>query len=87
MFKNPFKIDQKSTSKFVIKSLNTAHNLALKKNIKGIINCAIDKNLLNRKKIGVTEYLASKCKLKNNKEVMLIRNKSLSVVQLQLTLI
>ena len=31
VFKNPFKIDQKSTSKFVIKSLNTAHNLALKK--------------------------------------------------------
>ena len=61
-------------------NLRTAHNLALKKNIKGIINCAIDKNLLNRKKIGVTEYLASKCKLKNNKEVMLIRNKSLSVV-------
>ncbi len=80
VFKNPFKIDQKTTSKFVIKSLNMAHNLASRKNIKGIINCAIDKSLLNRRKIGVTEYLASKCKLKNNTEVMLIRNKSLSVV-------
>ena len=29
--------------------------------------------------MGVTEYLANKCKIKDNTEVMLIRNKSLSV--------
>ena len=49
-----------------------------KKNIKGIINCPIDKKLLKKEKIGVTEYLANKCKLKN-KEVMIIRNEKLAV--------
>ena len=78
-FKNPFKVEKSSASHFIKKSLNTAHNLALKNDVMGIINCAIDKNLLGRKKIGVTEYLAAKCKIKNNSEVMLIRNKFLSV--------
>ena len=31
-------------------------------------------------KIGITEYLASKCKIRDNSEVMLIYNKKLSVV-------
>ena len=48
-------------------------------NVKGIINCAINKNLLKKKKAGVTEFLASKCKVKNNSEVMLIWNKNFSV--------
>ena len=48
-----------------------------KKNIKGIINCPIDKKLLKKEKIGVTEYLAKKCKLKN--KVMIIRNEKLAV--------
>ena len=78
-FRNPFKVEKSSASHFIKKSLNTAHNLALKNDVMGIINCAIDKNLLGRKKIGVTEYLAAKCKIKNNSEVMLIRNKFLSV--------
>ena len=78
-FKNPFEVNQKAASKFVIESLNTAHKLASNNNIKGIINCAIDKNLLKKSKIGVTEYLASKCGIKNDSEVMLIRNKILSV--------
>ena len=35
--------------------------------------------LLNKKKIGVTEYLAAKCKIYNRSEVMLISNNKLSV--------
>ena len=46
----------------------------------GIINCAIDKRLLNKENVGVTEYLAKKCKVRKNSEVMLIRNDKLSVV-------
>ena len=65
-FKNPFKISKKNSSKFVISSLNLAHKLALNKDVAGIINCPINKNLLNRKKIGVTEFLASKCRIKKN---------------------
>ena len=45
----------------------------------GIVNCAIDKNLLKKKNFGVTEFLASKCKLKKDTEVMMIYNKNLSV--------
>lgn len=78
-FKNPFKISQDSASRFVIDSLNYAHKLGINKNVIGIINCAINKKLLNKSKIGVTEYLASKCKVKNNSEVMLISNKKISV--------
>ena len=48
-----------------------------KRELKGFINCPIDKKLLNKK--GVTEYLASKCNVKNNSEVMLIKNKNFSV--------
>ncbi len=78
-FKNSFKVKKKDASKFVIKSLDLAHNLAIKKKITGIINCAIDKELLKKKKTGVTEYLAKKCKLKKDTEVMLIRNNNLCV--------
>ena len=51
----------------------------MKKNVIGIINCAIDKKLLNNKGYGVTEFLASKCKVKKDTEVMLIKSKKLSV--------
>ena len=78
-FKNPFKVSRKSASKFIINSLNLAHNIALKKDILGIVNCAINKKLLNKKNIGVTEFLASKCKIKNNSEVMLITNNKYAV--------
>jgi len=78
-FKNPFKIPYKSSSNFILNSLNFGHKLALKKEISGFINCAIDKKLLVKSKIGVTEYLASKCKIKNNSEVMLIKNDKLAV--------
>ncbi len=79
-FKKPFKISEKDRSKFILNCLNTAHELALNEEVAGVINCAIDKRLLKKEKTGVTEYLASKCKVKSDKEVMLIRNKSLSVV-------
>lgn len=78
-FKNPFKVSSKSASKFIINSLNLAHNIALKKDVLGIVNCAIDKKLLNKKNIGVTEFLATKCKVKNNSEVMLIANNKYAV--------
>ena len=78
-FDKPFSVPLKSSSKFVIKSLEKAHKLALREDVKGIINCAIDKKLLLNKNYGVTEYLARKCKVKNQSEVMLIFNKNLSI--------
>ena len=78
-FKDPFNVPFKSSSKFIKKSFNLAHELALNKHIKGIINCPISKNLLERKNQGVTEFLASKCKIKNGSEVMLIKSKFSSV--------
>ncbi len=82
-FKNPFKVSLKNSSKYIFECFNLAHNLALNREIKGLINCPIDKKLLHKsKKIGVTEFLASKCKIHNDSEVMLIHNKKLSVVPL-----
>ena len=82
-FKNPFKVSFKASSKYVLKSLNLGHLLAQKKKVKGIINCPIDKNLIKiSKKIGVTEFLASKCNIKDSSEIMLIHNKKFSVVPL-----
>ena len=77
--KNAFKIPNNESSKFVLNSLNLAHKLALKKEVAGILNCPIDKKLLKKKKIGVTEYLASKCKIKKNSVVMLIKNRLFAV--------
>ena len=67
------------SSKLVIKSLDLAHKLGLQENVSGIINCPINKLLLKKRNVGVTEYLASKCKINDGSEVMLIRNKKLSV--------
>lgn len=79
-FKRPFNVSKKSASNFVIKSLNLGHKLALdKKNVLGLINCSINKELLNNKFVGVTEYFANKCKIKKNREVMLISNEKLAV--------
>ncbi len=77
-YKNPFNVSQKLASKYVLKSLHLAHKLSLNENITGFINCPINKNLLPNKN-GVTEFLASKCKITNNSEVMLINNKNISV--------
>ncbi|MBD1172202.1 4-hydroxythreonine-4-phosphate dehydrogenase PdxA [Pelagibacterales bacterium SAG-MED05] len=82
-FKNPFKVSFSASSKYVIKSLNLAHSLAIKKEIKAIINCPVNKNLIKvSKSIGVTEFFASKCKIKKSSEVMLIHNNKFSVVPL-----
>ena len=77
-FKNPFNVSKINSTKFVRNSLNLAHKLSQNKIIGGFINCPISKNLLPNKR-GVTEYLALKCDIKNNSEVMLIKNKNLSV--------
>ena len=80
-FKNSFNIPIKTASNFIIKSLHVAHEIANKKGVKGIINCPIDKKLIkNTGKIGITEFLAAKCKVIKNTEVMMIYNKNLSVV-------
>jgi 4-hydroxythreonine-4-phosphate dehydrogenase len=81
-FNNCFNIKNKNCSKFVKKSISLAHKLALRDDVSGIINCAINKNLLNKAKTGVTELLALKCKIKDKSEVMLITNKRLSVCPL-----
>ncbi len=78
-FKNPFNVNKKNASEFVLKAFDYAHNLAINKKIKGIINCPIDKRLLKKKNIGVTEFLAEKNKIKKDTEAMLIWNKKLSV--------
>ena len=78
-FKKPFSVTKKEASKFVLNSLNYAHSLAIKDKKISIINCPINKDLLKKKKIGVTEYLAEKCKVKDNSEVMLIKNKNFAV--------
>ena len=78
-FKNPFKVSLDSASKFVKSSLNLAHRLATSGGLINVINCPINKKLLKKEKIGVTEYLASKCKLKDHSEVMLIKGRKLSV--------
>ena len=78
-FRNPFKVNKKNSSKFIINCLNYAHKLALNNNSLGIINCPINKNLLKKEKIGVTEFLAKKCKIRKDAEVMLIYNKKLAV--------
>ena len=46
---NPFKVPYRQASKFINKSLSIAHNLALNKNVIGLINCPINKNLLKKK--------------------------------------
>ncbi len=76
-FKKPFKIEKKINSTYIKKCLNLADELARNKLIDGVINCSIDKKIFE-KRIGVTEYLSKRNNL-DNKEVMLIFNKKLSV--------
>ena len=81
-FKKPFEKKNKETSRYILKCFDIAHNLAMKKLIKGFINCSIDKkNTFGKKNMGVTEFLAKKNKIQG-KEIMLIFNKNLSVVPL-----
>ena len=83
-FKNPYNVPFSNSSKYIVDSLNLAHKLAsYKEEIKGIINCPINKKLIkSTNKIGVTEFLASKNKTNNGSEVMMIHNKKISVVPL-----
>ena len=78
-FSNSFNVQKKQASNFVLKSLNLAHKLATSEKAVGIINCPIDKTLLNKEKIGVTEYLSKKSKIKKDSEAMLISGPKLSV--------
>jgi len=78
-FKNPFKVESHNSSFFVNNSLNLMHKYGLNDDVAGVINLPINKNLLKRKNIGVTEYLASKCKIKKNSEAMLIKSDNFSV--------
>ena len=78
-FKDPFNVTSGVASKYIRKSLSFAHKLAVENSNSGIINCAINKKLLSKNNIGVTEFLAKKCNVKNNSEVMLIANEELSV--------
>jgi 4-hydroxy-L-threonine phosphate dehydrogenase PdxA len=78
-FTDSFKVKRKPASRFVINSLNLAHQMSLKKNTMGFINCPINKRLLNVNEIGVTEFLSSKCGIKDNSEVMLLKSNKLYV--------
>lgn len=79
-FKDPFKFNSTELKQHIFKSFDLAHKLALNnKKISGIINCPVNKNVLGNKGFGVTELLASKCSIKNNTEVMFIRNNKLAV--------
>ena len=78
-FKNSFKIDKKNNSIFLNKDLNFFYNLSMSKNVAGRINCPINKNLLKKSNMGLTEFFASKCKVKKDTEVMLIRNNQISI--------
>ena len=51
----------------------------MSKNVAGLINCPINKNLLKKSNMGLTEFFASKCKVKKDTEVMLIRNNQISI--------
>ena len=82
-FKDPFKVSFKNASKYLVKSFHLANKLSKDKNFKGIINCPIDKKLIkNTNKVGVTEFFASISKVTDKSEIMMIYNKSLSVVPL-----
>ena len=80
-FTDPFKVSKISALNYVKNSLNFAHKLSSEKLINGFINCPINKSILPNKN-GVTEYLAKKCKIKKDTEVMLIKSKNFSVIPL-----
>ena len=69
------------TKAYLFKCFQIAHDLSIRKKIKGFINCPVDKNIFNGTKYkGVTEYLAEKCKIKKNSEVMVLNHEKTSVV-------
>ena len=76
-FKNPFILNLTDRRNYIFKSINKAHEIAIKRKIDGFINCPINKDIF-KKKIGVTEYIGEKNKCRK-KEVMLIYNNLFSV--------
>tara|TARA_X000000950_G_C13809980_1_gene617194 strand:+ start:52 stop:1011 length:960 start_codon:yes stop_codon:yes gene_type:complete len=78
-FKDPFNIKKNDVSNYVLKCFNLGHEISLSKEVSGFINCPVNKKVLFKKNIGVTEFIAKKCKLKNNSEVMMIKSKSFAV--------
>ena len=77
-YKKLSSIKKREITAYLNKSLTLAHELALKNNILGIINCPINKIHL-KKFTGATEFFAKKCLIDNNSEVMLIKSKKLAV--------
>ena len=78
-FNNPFNVEEKEASRFVLESLNFGHKLAINNKGTALINCPVNKRLLNNKGFGITEYLAKKNKITDQSEVMLIKNNELAV--------
>ena len=79
-FTNPFKVKKENIKKYILKCIDIAHNLSCDGKIGGFINLPINKEIIfKNKNFGMTEYLAQKNKV-NNTEVMMIYNKSFSVV-------
>lgn len=79
-FNNPFKLKENKIKIYIRKSIDIAHKLMTRnKEFSGLINCPINKRSLAFKGYGVTEFLASKCNVRDNSEVMLITNKKLAV--------
>ena len=77
-FKTPFKINNKSRAKYVIKCFEIAIKLSKLKKINGFINCPVNKKDIFKSNHGVTEFLARKSDILG-KEAMIIFNKKLSV--------
>ena len=77
-FKTPFKINNKSKAKYVLKCFEIAIKLSKLNKIHGFINCPVNKNDIFRSNYGVTEFLARKSNVLG-KEAMIIYNKKLSV--------
>ena len=79
--KSVFETNIPKSREYIFKSFEIAHKLATEKKIKGFINTSIDKKIFKKEYLGVTEYLSEKNKI-NQKEVMMIFNKKISVVPL-----
>ena len=77
-FKNPFKVNNKSKAKYLIKCFEIAIKLTKLKKIHGFINCPVNKKDIFKSDQGVTEFLARKSNILG-KEAMIIFNKKLSV--------
>ena len=77
-FKKISSIGKKELDNYIIRCLNLTHKYALKENVRGVINCPINKNHIKNFS-GATEFFAKKCSVKRNSEVMLIKSKNYAV--------